>query len=245
MSSASTSNGISSSANARRSPGGPGPRHVQSVHRAAAPHIENSLTDCSVYASVRAVTSTRPIPRTADAVVVGGGTIGAWCAWFLRRVRAPRRRARRGGHAGLRAPASGPPAWCVRKAAPRRPFGWACSAASSTPVSSELLGIDSGFVAAGLLHAVLHRGRGRGGARADRDAAGARARRALGRPRRVRRLEPALAPGRPSARRTPPEDGYIDPPHATCSPTPPHCSPPVSTSPSDTSFTGLRTLAAP
>jgi len=23
-------------------------------------------------------------PRTADAVVVGGGTIGAWCAWFLR-----------------------------------------------------------------------------------------------------------------------------------------------------------------
>lgn len=23
-------------------------------------------------------------PRTADAVVVGGGTVGAWCAWFLR-----------------------------------------------------------------------------------------------------------------------------------------------------------------
>jgi len=29
-----------------------------------------------------AVTSSAPIPRTADAVVVGGGTIGAWCAWF-------------------------------------------------------------------------------------------------------------------------------------------------------------------
>jgi sarcosine oxidase subunit beta len=27
----------------------------------------------------------RTLPRTADVVVVGGGTIGAWCAWFLRR----------------------------------------------------------------------------------------------------------------------------------------------------------------
>ena len=26
------------------------------------------------------------IPDTADAVVVGGGTIGAWCAYFLRRA---------------------------------------------------------------------------------------------------------------------------------------------------------------
>src|SRR5262245_27468935 len=25
------------------------------------------------------------VPRTADAVVVGGGMIGAWTAWFLRR----------------------------------------------------------------------------------------------------------------------------------------------------------------
>jgi sarcosine oxidase subunit beta len=32
-----------------------------------------------------AVTSSAILPRTADAVVVGGGTIGAWCAWFLRR----------------------------------------------------------------------------------------------------------------------------------------------------------------
>src|SRR5215212_7745962 len=31
------------------------------------------------------VTSTSKLPRTADVVVVGGGTIGAWCAWFLRR----------------------------------------------------------------------------------------------------------------------------------------------------------------
>src|ERR1700743_918158 len=26
------------------------------------------------------------LPKTADAVVVGGGTGGAWCAWFLRRA---------------------------------------------------------------------------------------------------------------------------------------------------------------
>jgi sarcosine oxidase subunit beta len=32
------------------------------------------------------VTSSAILPRTADAVVVGGGTIGAWCAWFLRRT---------------------------------------------------------------------------------------------------------------------------------------------------------------
>ncbi|MGH3455443.1 MAG: NAD(P)/FAD-dependent oxidoreductase, partial [Nocardioidaceae bacterium] len=31
------------------------------------------------------MTSSAILPRTADAVVVGGGTIGAWCAWFLRR----------------------------------------------------------------------------------------------------------------------------------------------------------------
>src|SRR5678809_1141720 len=26
------------------------------------------------------------LPGSADVVVVGGGTIGAWCAWFLRRA---------------------------------------------------------------------------------------------------------------------------------------------------------------
>jgi sarcosine oxidase subunit beta len=42
------------------------------------------LTDRSVYASVDGVNSDRR--ATADAVVVGGGTIGAWCAWFLRQA---------------------------------------------------------------------------------------------------------------------------------------------------------------
>jgi glycine/D-amino acid oxidase-like deaminating enzyme len=40
------------------------------------------LTDRSVYVSVGAVVT--PVNGPADAVVVGGGTIGAWCAWFLK-----------------------------------------------------------------------------------------------------------------------------------------------------------------
>jgi sarcosine oxidase, subunit beta len=44
------------------------------------------LTECSVYASVRDVpTQPSAAGRSADAVVVGGGTIGGCCAWFLRR----------------------------------------------------------------------------------------------------------------------------------------------------------------
>jgi sarcosine oxidase subunit beta len=43
------------------------------------------LTDRSVYASVDRVNSDR-LGGTADAVVVGGGTVGAWCAWFLKRA---------------------------------------------------------------------------------------------------------------------------------------------------------------
>src|SRR5215471_13227037 len=45
------------------------------------------LTDCSVYASIGLVPMPSPgHPDGADAVVVGGGTIGGWCAYFLRRA---------------------------------------------------------------------------------------------------------------------------------------------------------------
>jgi sarcosine oxidase subunit beta len=44
------------------------------------------LTEGSVYASVVTVKSDRALAGSgADAVVVGGGTVGAWCAYFLRR----------------------------------------------------------------------------------------------------------------------------------------------------------------
>src|SRR5947208_14916314 len=43
------------------------------------------LTECSVYASIVVVPMASPgLPNAADAVVVGGGTVGAWCAYFLR-----------------------------------------------------------------------------------------------------------------------------------------------------------------
>ena len=75
----STSNGISSSVNARA-------RRCRSRSAGVRPYmgspISSRLTDCSVYARLGGVTSGSP--RTADAVVVGGGTVGAWCAWFLR-----------------------------------------------------------------------------------------------------------------------------------------------------------------
>jgi sarcosine oxidase, subunit beta len=44
------------------------------------------LTERSVYASVIIVPiASTALPETADAVVIGGGTIGAWCAYFLKR----------------------------------------------------------------------------------------------------------------------------------------------------------------
>lgn len=43
------------------------------------------MTDCSVYASVVAVPMAPTHPaESADAVVVGGGTVGGWCAYFLK-----------------------------------------------------------------------------------------------------------------------------------------------------------------
>src|SRR5215475_70260 len=45
-----------------------------------------ALTERSVYASIGLVPMPAGSDRTvADAVVVGGGTVGAWCAYFLRR----------------------------------------------------------------------------------------------------------------------------------------------------------------
>ena len=45
------------------------------------------------------------LPRTADAVVVGGGTVGAWCAYFLRARACPASRWRRRGCSARARPA--------------------------------------------------------------------------------------------------------------------------------------------
>jgi sarcosine oxidase subunit beta len=101
------------------------------------------LTDCSVYASVEVVNST-----SADAVVVGGGTIGAWTAWFLKRSGLARvvlvEQDTLGQGASSRAAgmvrAQGGTAAAVRLGRFSRDF-YAGQAAE--------LGIDSGFVAQG------------------------------------------------------------------------------------------------
>ena len=117
-------------------------RRGQAVHGCAS----GSLTDCSVYASLEVVTSVAP--RTADAVVVGGGTVGAWCAWFLRRaglrdvVLLERRTLGAGASpraAGMVRAQGGTEA-AVRLGLYSRDFYAA---------QHDLLGIDSGFVAQG------------------------------------------------------------------------------------------------
>src|SRR5881396_2741639 len=96
------------------------------------------------------MTSASSIPRTADAVVVGGGTIGAWCAWFLKQSGLDRVVVVEAGTVGQGA--SSRAAGMVR-------------AQGGTPPAVELsmwtrdfyarqyheLGIDSGFVAQGYL----------------------------------------------------------------------------------------------
>src|SRR4029077_8108957 len=65
----------------------------QPVHRTprrwrpVKPRGEPVLTDCSVYVSIGLVPMTSPgHPGSADAVGVGGGAIGGWCGFFLRRA---------------------------------------------------------------------------------------------------------------------------------------------------------------
>src|ERR1700683_164366 len=76
-SSTSVSSGMSESANSLA-------RAWRSRSAADNPYIgpsgEAFLTERSVYVSIGFM----PMVSSADAVVVGGGTVGAWCAYFLR-----------------------------------------------------------------------------------------------------------------------------------------------------------------
>ena len=86
----------------------------------------------------------------ADVVVVGGGTVGAWCACFLRRGRRRAGRARRKRARSARARAAGRPASCAGRAAPPTAVRlglW--SRDVLPPASATELGIDSGFVEQG------------------------------------------------------------------------------------------------
>jgi sarcosine oxidase subunit beta len=167
------------------------------------------LTDRSVYASLEGVTSSWP--RTADAVVVGGGTIGAWCAWFLREagladvVLVEERTLGAGASpraAGMVRAQGGTEA-AVRLGLFSRDFYTG---------QQERLGIDSGFVAQGYFMPCF----------SEREVGEAHDRIAMQRglgldvgwvgPDELDSLNPAMARGETLGGSYAPGDGYIDPP---------------------------------
>ena len=113
---------------------------------------------------------TSELPKTADAVVVGGGTVGAWCAYFLRRAGLENVVLIEKGVLGQGASS--------RAAGVVRVQGGTPEAVRLGRWSRVVLPRAAGRARhrlrvrpAGVPAALLHAARGRGGARADRDAA--------------------------------------------------------------------------
>jgi sarcosine oxidase, subunit beta len=151
------------------------------------------------------------VPASADAVVVGGGTVGAWCAYFLRQAGLDQvvllEKRTLGQGASSRAAGvvrtQGGTSWAVRLGEWSRRFYLG---------QREELGIDSGFTPQGYLLPCF--------TEADVTAAHARLamQNALGLPVRwlepdeVDRLNPTLAPGLTLGGTFNAEDGYLTPP---------------------------------
>ncbi|HVC13649.1 MAG TPA: FAD-binding oxidoreductase [Acidimicrobiales bacterium] len=149
--------------------------------------------------------------EVADAVVIGGGTVGAWCAWFLKRAGLERvclvERTLLGRGASSRAAgmvrAQGGTPWAVRLGMWSRDF---------YRTQHEAIGVDSGFVAQGYLMpafsaAEVEAGRARVAMQAAEglDVSWLSVDEAD-------HLVPAMAPGRHLGGSYAPGDGYIDPP---------------------------------
>jgi sarcosine oxidase subunit beta len=157
------------------------------------------------------VTSTAPLPASADAVVVGGGTVGAWCAWFLKR----------GGLERVVLVESG----TLGKGASSRAAGMVRAQGGTEPAvrlglysrefyrqQHDVLGIDSGFVEQGYFMPCF----------SEAEVAEAHARIAMQQrigldvrwvePDEVDRMNPVMAAGRTLGASYAPGDGYIDPP---------------------------------
>src|SRR3984885_6104271 len=151
------------------------------------------------------------LPKTADAVVVGGGTVGAWCAYFLRRAglgtvvlieKGVLGQGSSSRAAGVVRVQGGTPA-AVRLGRWSRAFYLG---------QRDELGTDSGFTQQGYLLPAF----------AEPEVAAARARidmqRALGLPARwlgtdeVDAVNPTLTPGATLGASYCAEDGYITPP---------------------------------
>jgi sarcosine oxidase subunit beta len=153
----------------------------------------------------------RTTADSADAVVVGGGTIGAWCAWFLKQAGLSRvvllEAETLGKGASSRAAgmvrAQGGTEAAVRLGLFSREF---------YASQSEALGIDSGFVEQGYFMPCFN----------DAEVAQAHERIAMQKrlgldvrwvePDEVDHLNPAMRPGQTRGASYAPGDGYIDPP---------------------------------
>ena len=151
------------------------------------------------------------VSETADAVVVGGGTVGAWCAYFLRRsglehvVLLEKRTLGQGASsraAGVVRTQGGTP-WAVQLGEWSRRFYLS---------QQDELGIDSGFTPQGYLLPCF----------TEAEVTAARARmdmqNALGlsvrwlEPGQLDALNPTLTPGRTLGGTYCAEDGYLTPP---------------------------------
>jgi sarcosine oxidase, subunit beta len=151
------------------------------------------------------------VPATADAVVVGGGTVGAWCAYFLRRsgldqvVVVEKRTLGEGASsraAGI-VRTQGGTSWAVRLGEWSRRFYLG---------QREELGIDSGFTPQGYLLPCF----------TEQDVTAAHERMAMQNalglavrwlePDEVDRLNPTMAPGLTRGGTFCAEDGYLNPP---------------------------------
>jgi sarcosine oxidase, subunit beta len=151
------------------------------------------------------------VSETADAVVVGGGTVGAWCAYFLRRsglervVLVEKRTLGQGASsraAGVVRTQGGTP-WAVKLGEWSRRFYLS---------QHDELGIDSGFTPQGYVLPCF----------TEADVAAARERMAMQNglglsvrwlePGQLDALNPTLAPGRTLGGTYCAEDGYLTPP---------------------------------
>jgi sarcosine oxidase subunit beta len=157
------------------------------------------------------VSGATPAADAADAVVVGGGTVGAWCAWFLRQagldrvVLLEKRTLGQGASsraAGIVRTQGGTP-WAVRLGEWSRRF-YLSQAAE--------IGIDSGFTPQGYVLPCF----------TPDDVTAARARLAMQaeqgldarwlEPAELDALNPTLAPGRTLGGTYRAQDGYLTPP---------------------------------
>jgi sarcosine oxidase, subunit beta len=154
---------------------------------------------------------TSELPKTADAVVVGGGTVGAWCAYFLRKAGLPNVVLVEKGVLGQGASSRAAGVVRVQGGTPEAVRLGCWSRSFYTRQRAEL-GTDSGFVQQGYLLPCF--------TPAEVEAAHARIamQQSLGLPVRwlssaeVDAINPTMAPGCTLGASYCDEDGYIIPP---------------------------------